>query len=239
MQRQQIEFMGRRLELLLHPDPDHLAAVIKASRTFYELDVLMKCREIHLPGTAIVDVGANIGNHTLFFAGVMGASVHAFEPHATSFDLLQLTVAINGLQSNVQLCPAAIGAQDGFAIIADGPATNRGMAACVAGDGQIPMMRLDSVYFGQPVGLIKIDVEGSEPAVLQGAVKLLATWHPDLMIEAADPAAFAAVATFLLDRGYIPRGRFAATPTYLFSAADQTARMRAVLGYDLNGRRYD
>jgi len=49
------------------------------------------------------------------------------------------------------------------------------------------------------------------------------------MIEAADPAAFASVATFLLNRGYLPRGRFAATPTYLFAAADQAARMRAVL----------
>jgi FkbM family methyltransferase len=230
MQRQSIEFMGRRLDILLHPDPDHLATVIKANRTFYELDVLMKCREIYLPGTTIIDVGANIGNHTLFFAGVMGASVHAFEPHGPSFDLLQLAVAINRLQSNVQLCPAAIGAQDGFAIMTDGPTTNRGMTACIAGDGEIPMVRLDSIAFGQPVGLIKIDVEGSEVAVLQGAIRLLQTWRPDLMIEAAAPAAFASVARFLLDLGYLPRGRFAATPTYLFAAADQTARLRAVLG---------
>ncbi len=232
MQRQTIEFMGRRLELLLHPDPDHLATVIKANRTFYELDVLMKCREIHLPGTAIVDVGANIGNHTLFFAGVMGATVHAFEPHGPSFDLLQLTVAINRLQSKVALCPAAIGALDGFAVMTDGPATNLGMTACIAGDGQIPMMRLDSIAFGQPVGLIKIDVEGSELAVLQGAVRLLGHWRPDLMIEAADAAAFNSVAQFLLDLGYLPRGRFAATPTYLFAAADQAARMRAILASD-------
>ena len=50
------------------------------------------------------------------------------------------------------------------------------------------------------------------------------------MIEAADNAAFTAVAAPLLDLGYVPRGRFAATPTYWFSAVDQAARMRRLLG---------
>jgi hypothetical protein len=68
MQQQVFSFMGRRIELWVHPEPDHMATVIRTSRTFYELDVLMKCREIYMPGTSIIDVGANIGNHAIFLA---------------------------------------------------------------------------------------------------------------------------------------------------------------------------
>jgi FkbM family methyltransferase len=230
MQKQIIHFMGRRFELWLHPDPDHLAAVIKASKTFYEIDVLMKCREIYLPGTTIVDVGANTGNHTMFFAGVLGAPVHAFEPFAPSFELLGLNVYANGLQDRVRAVHAAVGAQDGMAIVTAGPVTNLGMTKCAPGAGEIPMLRLDSADIAEPVGLLKIDVEGEEVSVLSGAAELLRAWLPDVMVEAGEDSAFAAVATHLLGCGYVPRGRFAATATYLFSAVDQAARMRKVLG---------
>lgn len=229
MQRQLIDFMGRRFELWLHPDPDHLAAVIKASRTFYELDVLMKCREIYLPGTTIIDVGANTGNHTVFFAGVLGAPVHAFEPYGPSFDLLGISIFTNRLQQRVRAHFAAVGEQDGKATLTAGPQTNLGMTKCALDDGDTPMVRLDSAEIAGPVGLLKIDVEGHEIAVLKGAAGLLRDWLPDVVIEAGDDAAFHAIATHLLDAGYLPRGRFATTPTYLFSAQDQAARMRKVL----------
>ena len=96
MQKQVFEFMGRRIELWLHAAPDHMATLIKANRMFYELDVLMKCREIYLPGTAVVDVGANIGNHSVFFGAVLGARVHAFEPYRPSFELLQMSLGKRG-----------------------------------------------------------------------------------------------------------------------------------------------
>ena len=73
MQKQIFEFMGRRIELWVHPDPDHMGRMIRGNRQFYELDVLMKCRELYLPGSAIIDVGANIGNLVGgFFGGFVG-----------------------------------------------------------------------------------------------------------------------------------------------------------------------
>jgi hypothetical protein len=51
----------------------------------------------------------------------------------------------------------------------------------------------------------------------------------DLMTEAGTQAEFWRLADVLLDFGYVPRGRFAATPTYLFAAADRTERMRRLL----------
>ena len=230
MQCHAITVAGRRFDLFLHADPDHLARVVKATGAFYEMDVLMKCREIHVPGTTILDVGANVGNHTLFFAGVIGARVIAFEPHPPSFDLLGMAIHGNRLGDRVRAILTAVGAAEGTATLTEGPATNRGMNRCAPGEGDTPVLALDSLTGTGPVGLIKIDVEGNEPAVLAGAEGLLRTWLPDLMIEAADNAAFTAVAAPLLDLGYVPRGRFAATPTYWFSAVDQAARMRRLLG---------
>ena len=64
MQNQIFEFMGRRIELWAHPDPDHVGRTIRINRSFYEMDVLMKCREVYLPGTAIIDVAliAKVGS---------------------------------------------------------------------------------------------------------------------------------------------------------------------------------
>jgi FkbM family methyltransferase len=230
MQCQSFDFAGRRFDLFLHADPDHLARVVKATRSFYENDVLMKCREAYIPGTTILDVGANVGNHTLFFAGVIGAPVIAFEPHPPSFDLLGMNVHVNEVADRVRLHLSAVGAGAGMADLVAGPASNRGMNRCAFGAGDTPVIALDQADIAGPVGLVKIDVEGAEPAVLAGATGLLRAWMPDLMIEAADAAAFTAVATPLLDLGYVPRGRFAATPTYWFSAVDQAARMRRLLG---------
>jgi len=97
MEQQIVSCLGRRLALWTHDAPDHMAAAIRAHRQFYEIDVLMKCRELYLPGTAVIDVGANIGNHTVFFAAILGAPVYAFEPDPANHALLALNIAANGL----------------------------------------------------------------------------------------------------------------------------------------------
>ena len=45
---------------------DHISRIIETSESFYEIDVLKRSAEIYIPGTTIVDAGANIGNHTIF-----------------------------------------------------------------------------------------------------------------------------------------------------------------------------
>jgi FkbM family methyltransferase len=229
MQKQIFEFMGRRIELWAHPDPDHLGRMIRANRAFYELDVLMKCRELYLPGTAIIDVGANIGNHAVFFGSVLNAPVYAFEPHKPNYELLEMNIAANGLEGQVLLACCAIGDTDGVGSLHPGPATNFGTTRVSFGAGEVPVRSLDSLAVRGPIGLLKVDVEGAEVAVLRGAAGVIRAWLPDVVVEAGDVKAFAAVAEVMLEFGYVPRGRYAATPTYLFSATDQERRMRSVL----------
>lgn len=229
MEQQIVSCLGRRLALWTHDAPDHMAAAIRAHRQFYEIDVLMKCRELYLPGTAVIDVGANIGNHTVFFAAILGAPVYAFEPDPANHALLALNVAANGLDRRVIATCCALGATNGTATLHPGPAANRGVASVRFGTGETPVHDLDGLNIPDPIGLLKIDVEGSETAVLAGARHLIEDWLPDIVIEAADARAFRDTAATLLDRGYVPCGRHAATPTYVFRAVDQTRRMRRIL----------
>jgi FkbM family methyltransferase len=229
MQKQIFEFMGRRIELWTHPDPDHLGRMIRNNRSFYELDVLMKCRELYLPGTAIIDVGANIGNHTVFFGAILNATVYAFEPYPPNHNLLEMNIAANDLETRVHLARCAIGDTDGAGTLHPGPPINLGTTSVSFGTGETPVRTLDSLSMPLPIGLLKIDVEGAETAVLRGATATIQRWLPDIIVEAGDQKSFTAVAAQLLDFAYTPRGRYAATPTYLFSATDQDRRMRTIL----------
>ena len=229
MQKQIFEFMGRRIELWTHPDPDHMGRMIRGNRSFYELDLLMKCRELYLPGTAVVDVGANIGNHTVFFGAILNAPVYAFEPYPPNHDLLQMNIAANGLEGQVHPTRCALGETDGFGSLRPGPPTNLGTTSVSFGTGDTPVRTLDSLSIPTAISLLKIDVEGTETAVLGGAARTIRRWLPDIVVEAGDPKSFAAVARQLLEFAYTPRGRYAATPTYLFSATDQDRRVRSLL----------
>ncbi len=234
MQKTAFNFLGRRIELWTHPEPDHLAALIRSTGRFYEPDVLMKAQEIHLPGTTIVDVGANIGNHTVFFAAILGAKVIAFEPYGPNYELLQLNIAANGLEGLVSTHCVALGEQDGSGTVRIGDPGNLGTVGIHVGSdmggGEIPVRSLDGMQLREPVGLVKIDVEGGEAAVLAGARQTIRRWRPDILVEADGADRFLAAARQLHELGYAPRGRYAWTPTYLFSAVDQAARMEVLLG---------
>ncbi len=88
------------------------------------------------------------------------------------------------------------------------------------GVGVVRVCSLDTLPLSGPIGLLKINVEGAEVAVLRGSAKLIDAWLADIVVEAGQPGAFRAVADPLLGFGYVSCGRYAATQTYLFSAGD-------------------
>jgi FkbM family methyltransferase len=174
-------------------------------------------------------VGANIGNHAVFFGTILNAPVFAFEPYQPNHALLEMNIAANGLEGQVVCACCAIGDTDGVGSLHPGPSTNFGTTRVSFGAGEVPVRSLDSLSITGPIGLLKVDVEGAEIAVLHGASTLIRAWRPDIVVEAGTPKQFADVAKVLLDFGYVPHGRFAATPTYLFSATEQEHRMRLLL----------
>jgi FkbM family methyltransferase len=207
---------------------DHITKQIE-KLSFYELETLEYVRGIYVPNTTIFDIGANIGNHTLYFAGILGAQVVAVEPNEAALKLLRKNVTQNLLDSLVTVVAAGIGASEGWGRVIQGSERNRGSATMEMGVGSVRVVTLDALPSSDPVSLVKIDVEGMELDVLRGAGKLIDRWLPDFFIEAAEPRQFHAVAQHLFEFGYTARARVAFTPTYLFSFHDPLERFARLL----------
>jgi FkbM family methyltransferase len=171
------------------------------------------------PGGVFLDVGANIGTFTLPAAGHVGVSgmVVAIEASPDVFSVLQKNVALNAVD-NVHLVRAAAGARnDDEANFYPAPVDHFGMGSLApqfsATPIRIPSVTLDSLVRNlnlSSVDLIKIDVEGFELDVLQGAIELLNSKQPPLVVfEFCDWAEgrvsrdkVGAAQRFLLDQGF-------------------------------------
>jgi FkbM family methyltransferase len=139
-------------------------------------------------GLRVLDVGANTGNHTLFFASVMEAeTVIPVEPYPRAVAAIRSAVAENRFR-NIDLARLgiAVGASEGR--LTARPGTSAGLGAVSFKEdacGSVPLVPLDALV-DVPVDLIKIDVEGMEMATLAGAAGLIAKHRPALFIEVLD-----------------------------------------------------
>lgn len=219
---------GPVAQLVLHHAnaDDHIFSIVRRTGNFYEADLLAELGKRLAPGDLVIDVGANIGNHTLFFAAVCGCRVIAIEPNPLAFALLVENVEANGLGALVTALNIAAGAAPGQARIEDQDERNLGAAsAVVCADGTIGVQRIDAIPGARGARLIKIDVEGAEPEVLAGATALIkGRRKPIVTAEAPDRAAFEAVDRILAPLGYIATGTLAFTPTHLFEAVPASRR---------------
>jgi FkbM family methyltransferase len=142
-------------------------------------------------GAVTVDVGANCGLYTRKLAR-LSRQVHAFEPSHAMADLLRRTSA-----SNVDVHEIALSDHTGNAELfiprADeqlvyGLASLEATATASKEEGvsvSVPTARLDAIVH-QDVAFVKIDVEGHELSVLNGAVELLEQSQPVFLVEAED-----------------------------------------------------
>jgi FkbM family methyltransferase len=137
------------------------------------------------PGMTVVDVGANIGIYTRFFSRLVTSSghVHAFEPAPSNYKHLQENI---GNDPNILLNQKAVGESSGSVKLFFSDELNVDHRTFDSGDGRrgvnVPIVSLDE-YFnaGDRVDLIKIDVQGYELSVLQGAKRVLED-NPDIKI---------------------------------------------------------
>jgi len=139
-------------------------------------------------GGVIVDVGANTGNHSLFFAAAMDAArVIVFEPNPAAGLHLRRTIEANGLTNvDTSHLGAGVGRENGRMTIDAGRRGHLGTARLIADDaGGVEVRTLDDAVQG-PVDLIKIDVESMELDVLDGARRLIEMQKPVLLVEVED-----------------------------------------------------
>ncbi len=148
-------------------------------------------------GDTVIDVGTNIGKVLLNFSQIVGDSgkVIGFEPDGFNFKKCEKNIALNAV-NNVQLFQLGLGNEATQVQMVIKDAHNRGMNRITAkstGDSAtgnvVQITTLDSLsnqLAFTKLKLIKIDVEGFEMKVLQGALATLQKFHPLLFIELDD-----------------------------------------------------
>ena len=164
---------------------DYLQKQIVNYAEFYETEELDFLRKNVLkPGMDILDIGANIGNHTVYFGSVCrAASIHSFEPVRYFHEILCTNVTLNGLNDVVKTHNTALGKVTGKARIRMFRPQELGSTQIEAGeDGDMDIKRLDDFSFDN-IDFIKIDVEKSEYDLLLGAEKTLKKHSPVIFIE--------------------------------------------------------
>jgi FkbM family methyltransferase len=149
--------------------------------------------ELLRPGDTAYDVGANLGYFSAVMAQRVGSQgrVFAFEPVAQTFELLTLCRVLNGF-SQMKAFEIALGSSNGnvdltFSPMSLGQASiHQRQDSVDLSRARVPVRRIDDlVESGElpPPHLIKIDVEGNELAVIEGALRLLAEHQPALVFE--------------------------------------------------------
>lgn len=206
---------GLAYRVVLSEPADYIQSFLLREGVPYELEMVRDAASLN--EGLMVDVGANIGNHSLFWAA-SGHAVAAFEPDATLTSCLEASALLNKM-SALSVHSVAVGAEPGKCRLREVEPTNIGMQQAVVGEGDIPVVRLDDMGLAG-VGTLKVDVEGMELDVLQGASAIIDRDKPNIYVEAVGEQ-HARVTELLEMSGYAEVRRFNVTPTYLFVHSDR------------------
>jgi FkbM family methyltransferase len=161
------------------------------------------------PGQIVYDVGANVGFYSLLASGAVrpNGRVFAFEPVAENVRYLERHLALNGI-SNCSILRAAVCAQDGARQFDFSDDRSKGRLSGV-GTESVPTIRLDSFLAAdrerRRPHFVKIDVEGGEAQVLEGAVSLLKENSPIVSVATHSPELDVYCTRLLTSLGYSVR----------------------------------
>jgi len=143
------------------------------------------------PGDLVVDVGANIGYYSLLFAKLVGPDGHviAIEALPKLAQVLALNLERNGA-SNVRVVNVAAAGEPGEVVLYEAPRTNIGMTTTRADRGfpaattvqALPLDRILTADEAKRTRLIKIDIEGAEPPVVERLLDTLDLYSAELAV---------------------------------------------------------
>ncbi|MEM7733792.1 MAG: FkbM family methyltransferase [Pseudomonadota bacterium] len=157
------------------------------SRTgFYEPEELEIIRSAFPKGGRFIDIGANVGNHSLFVGLFLDpVEIVSIEPNPVVYKLFINNMLLNGIEGIVDMSFLGMGmsetASDGFGI--NFQEKNIGGGRMAEGAGDIATIRGDDMIGDRKADFIKIDVEGMEMQVLRSLEATVARDHPRFFIE--------------------------------------------------------
>jgi len=211
------EYCGKSITLNLPIPKDHIQNQIINSKNFYEIDLLEEVGRLPLKDGIVCDIGANIGNHSVYFSSILKRDVFAFEPNKIARDILDKNIELNDLKDKVKVFQVGLGSEETQGSM-DINTTNLGASRLnLVPNGDVSIKTLDS-YIGKniKVSLLKIDVEGFEIEVLEGAKETIKNDKPLIVIETQTNRDFLDINQKLNILEYMPFGQKGATNTVFF-----------------------
>jgi FkbM family methyltransferase len=157
--------------LLVRPGMDAATGAVYAG--FQEFEDMAFVLHVLRPEDLFVDVGANIGTYSIIAAGACGASVIAVEPIAVAYKHLLDNVRLNNLESRIVVRKIGLGDKPGeLSFTSDSDSVNHVVSDAEgkgAGTVTVAIDTMDHMLEKASPRVIKVDVEGYETAVLNGA----------------------------------------------------------------------
>lgn len=205
---------GKTFILTAHKD--HIGKQINKTKDFYEAKMLEFISE-RLPKYGVmVDVGANIGNHTVYLSHCCD-KVLSIEPQADNFALLKHNVENNEIEGKVDCRNVAVTDKKEKCRMSKNE-QNMGMCKVEPDQaGETITMTLDELCDDvENITLLKIDCEGQEMNALRGGKKTILKHRPHIFIETQTQEDFEKVHDYLLPMRYFPVQRFNSTATWYF-----------------------
>lgn len=166
----------------------HLSAwVIEHGKLNVQEDYCRTFQKYIPEGGVVVDVGACIGDHTLSYSNMVGpkGSVYAFEPNRAAYECLRYNMR---RQAGVTCLRCALGTKRdrGFIQASHDQPANLGAAQFVTGAGDTAIEPLDLFNF-ERINFLKLDAEGYELDILNGADATLRRCRPVIVLEINRP----------------------------------------------------
>ena len=141
----------------------------------YEPEIWPQVMACVKPGDTVADVGAFIGLYTIAFAKRVGrqGSVIAFEPSPQNCALLEKHIQLNAVTAWTKAVQAAVGASAGTIRLEEKSIQSSVIESSTGTGLPVNCVTLDEHFAGCRLDLLKVDVEGFEQRVLEGAAQLL------------------------------------------------------------------
>lgn len=129
------------------------------------------------PKDIFLDVGANVGAYSILAACVLQLDTHAFEPVSATYNMLTENKSINDDPDNFNIYNLAVGRESGFVRITNGFGPKNMITNSLKDDtSEVEIIALDEFFLGRLQDVVlKLDVEGFEVDVLEGARELFRT----------------------------------------------------------------
>ena len=187
------------------PRPEDAIQAHHVAGGFYEPALLRASLDVIPAGGTVIDAGANVGNHTIFWAAATGAAeIIPLEPGPAALGILHDNLALNpaGCVNCAWLGMAVSDHAGQYARIDPVHRDNLGSTRFEkAAGGDTRSVTVDSIIGHRPCHLLKVDVEGMEMPVLRGAAGMIGREHPAILVEVTAETR-AGVTAFLSARGY-------------------------------------